>query len=66
MESMRASREVTEEFEEEEQTITFPELSAFWLLAGSQRMVSLALEIFRPEKLCRQLKLIDQQHLLLP
>lgn len=66
VESMRALREVTEEFEEEEQTITFPELSAFWLLAGSQRMVSLALEIFRPEKLCRQLKLIDQQHLLLP
>lgn len=60
MESMRASREVTEEFEEKEQTITFLELSACWLLAGNQRMVSPALGIFRPEKLCPQLKLIDQ------
>lgn len=59
MESTRALREVTEESEEKEQTITFPELSACWLLAGSQKMVSLALGIFRAEKLDRQLKLID-------
>lgn len=66
VESMRTSREVPEEFEEKEQTITFPELSACWLLARNQRMVILALGIFRLEKLCWQLKLINQQHLLLP